>query len=239
MTKGAAPGHPPGRVAFAWSVHLFTASGGVVGLATLRAAAAGDLREAALLMLVALAIDAVDGSLARAARVGEVLPGIDGRRLDDIVDYLNYVAVPAAFMIQAESLVHWSLAAIPVLASAYGFAQTDAKTEDHFFVGFPSYWNVVALYLWALDIAPIWGSLLVVALAGLVFVPTRYVYPSRMKVLWWSTNALGVIWTLVLAAALAFPSSLDRYRIVEFSLLYPLYYLGLSFWIGGLHRRLG
>ena len=56
---------------------------------------------------------------------------------------------------------HWSIGAAPVLASAYGFAQTDAKTDDDFFLGFPSYWNVVAIYLWLLDVSPLAGTLLV------------------------------------------------------------------------------
>jgi phosphatidylcholine synthase len=90
-----------------------------------------------------------------------VLPGIDGRRLDDIVDYLNYVVVPAVFMASAGSLVHWSFAAAPILASAYGFAQTEAKTDDHYFLGFPSYWNVVAIYLWGLDVGPAVGTAVV------------------------------------------------------------------------------
>jgi phosphatidylcholine synthase len=105
-------------------------------------------------MLAALAINSVDGTLARAFGVAEVLPGIDGRRLDDLVDYLNYVIVPAVFMVSSDALPGWGWAALPVLASAYGFSQREAKTDDDFFLGFPSYWNVVAIYLWQLDLSP-------------------------------------------------------------------------------------
>jgi phosphatidylcholine synthase len=237
VSSPAAERRPPHRVAFAWGVHAFTASGGVVGVAALLAAGAGDLRAAALLMLVALVIDSVDGTLARAAKVTEVLPGIDGRRLDDIVDYLNYVIVPAVFLASAGSLLHWGFAAAPVLASAYGFAQTDAKSEDHFFVGFPSYWNVVAIYLWALEVSPAVGTLIVVGLAAAVFVPLKYVYPSRMPSLRRSTNAAAGLWLLLVAAALVFWSRPWREAAVWVSLAFPAYYLALSFWLGGRQRR--
>lgn len=209
----------------------------MVGLAALLAAGAGDLRAAGLLMLVALVIDSVDGTLARAARVTEVLPGIDGRRLDDIVDYLNYVVVPAVFMVSAGTLVHWSFGAFPVLASAYGFAQTDAKTDDHFFVGFPSYWNVVAIYLWGLDASPVAGTAIVVALAAAIFVPLKYLYPSRMPALRRSTNAAAGVWLFILAAALAFPSASWSTGALRLSFAFPAYYLALSFWLGGRLRR--
>ena len=188
-------------------------------------------------MLVALVIDSVDGTLARAARVTEVLPGIDGRRLDDIVDYLNYVIVPAVFLVSAGSLLHWSFAAAPVLASAYGFAQTDAKTEDHFFVGFPSYWNVVALYLWVLGVSPLVGTLVVVGLAAAVFIPLKYVYPSRMRVLRRTTTGAAALWLVAVGAALAFYGAAWREDVLKASLAFPLYYLVLSFWLGGRQRR--
>src|SRR6266850_2339173 len=113
--------------AIAWSVHLFTASGAVLGVFALWEIGRGGFARAAIYMLAALAIDSVDGTLARRAGVAERLPGIDGRRLDDIVDYLNYVIVPVVFLLALGALVHWSLAVVPVLASAYGFAQVDAK----------------------------------------------------------------------------------------------------------------
>lgn len=239
MSLASAPRSSPLRLLAAWGVHVFTASGAVVALAALLSIGAGDLRRAALLMLVALAIDAVDGSLARAARVAEVVPRVDGRRLDDIVDYLNYVIVPAVFLVAGGSLASWVVAAAPILASAYGFSQSDAKTEDHFFLGFPSYWNVVALYLWTLGIAPALGTAIVLGFSALVFVPIKYVYPSRMRVLRRTTNGAALLWLLVLAGAIAAPEELGRLPLVELSLLYPAYYLGISFWLGGFRRDRG
>ena len=232
----AAEGASATRVTAAWAVHLLTASGALVGAMALLAIAAGDLARAALLMLVALSIDAVDGTLARAARVHEVLPGLDGRRLDDIVDYLNYTIVPAVFMVSSGSLAGWGFAALPILASAYGFSQVEAKTEDDFFLGFPSYWNVVALYLWLLAIHPALGTGIVVGLSACVFIPLKYVYPSRLPVLRRTTNALAGVWLLLLAGAVSRPAQLGA-PLVWATLAFPAYYLALSFWLGGRHRK--
>ena len=221
----------------AWSVHVFTASGAVVGLLALEAAARLDFQASALWMLLALFIDGIDGTLARAARVSEIVPGIDGRRLDDIVDYLNYVIVPVAFLIWLGAIGSMWVAALPVLASAYGFSQADAKTEDHFFVGFPSYWNVVAIYVWAFEIPGPLVTALLIVLSGAVFVPLKYVYPSRMRSLWWTTNLGAGLWTLVAAAATAMPELATRWHLMEASLVYPAWYVGLSFWLGGLAHR--
>src|ERR1700752_5244137 len=110
----------------AWGVHLFTASGAVLAVFALMEIGRGNSARAAIYMLVALSIDSVDGTLARRARVAERVPTIDGRRLDDVVDYLNYAIVPIVFMLAQGAFVHWSLAALPAIASAYGFAQVDA-----------------------------------------------------------------------------------------------------------------
>jgi phosphatidylcholine synthase len=223
------------RVGLAWGVHAFTASGAVVGTIALLAVVAGNLPQAAVLMIVALAIDSVDGTLARAVRVGEVLPGIDGRRLDDIVDYLNYVIVPIVFLVAAGYLGPW-IAALPILASAYGFSQQDAKTEDDFFLGFPSYWNVIALYVWLLDVAPLTATLVVTLFAIAVFVPLKYVYPSKMPVLRRATNVAGGVWVVLVTIAVVAPQLAQRIHLTELTLAYPAWYLLLSFRYGGLLR---
>ena len=228
---------PVTRVLLAWGVHFITASGAVLGVLALLAVVEGDFARAALLVLAALAIDCVDGTLARASRAAEVLPGFDGRRLDDLVDYLNYVIVPAVFMVASGALPGWGFAALPVLASAYGFSQREAKTDDHFFLGFPSYWNVVAIYLWQLELSPALSAALVTGLAVAVFVPLKYVYPSRMRGLRRTTNAGAALWLLAVSAAILWPRSLGPIRLIEISLLYPAYYIAISLWLGGWHRK--
>lgn len=234
----AASEEPPGvlRRMAAGSVHALTASGGAVGLLALLATSRGDFSAAALWMLVALAIDGVDGTLARRLGVAELTPGIDGRRLDDIIDYLNYVVVPAFFLVEAGCVDHAGWAALPVLASAYGFARSDAKTADHFFLGFPSYWNVFAIYAWQLDVSPIATQAWIAGLALAVFVPLKFVNPSRMTSFGWLTNGGAAAWTLLLAAAIGAPRLFGSAPVVWISLLYPVWYVGISLWLGGLRR---
>src|SRR5438309_4223933 len=148
-------------------------------------------------MAYTIAIDSFDGTLARAVGVKRVLPFFDGTRLDDLVDYFTYVIVPALFLLNFDLLPARTavpVALCPVLASAYGFCRTDAKTADHYFTGFPSYWNVVAFYLYALGWPPALNAVVVVLLSLAVFVPIRYVYPSRTTTLRPVTVALGLVW---------------------------------------------
>lgn len=225
------------RRTLAWGVHLLTASGAAVGLAALLETARGAPRAALLWMLVALAIDSVDGTLARRAEVERWVPRIDGRRLDDIVDYLNYVIVPLFFLAWNLRIEPLWVAALPVLASAYGFSQTEAKTEDGYFLGFPSYWNVVALYAFLLDVsAPVIGAWLVVLAIG-VFVPLKYLYPSQMTAWGRAMNVGAGLWILAVSALLLWPELPGQRVWAWLTLAYPIGYVALSFWLGGVFRR--
>ncbi len=219
----------PVLVIAAWLVHLYTASSALLGLWALVAGSQGQFRLAIGLMIATLVIDSTDGALARAVRVRERIPWIDGRRLDDICDYFTYVIVPAGFLIQAGLLPHPAWSAVPLLASAYGFSQDDAKTEDHFFLGWPSYWNVVAIYLYLLEAAPYGGLALVLVFAAAVFVPVKYIYPSRTRVLRGTSVAVLAAWTVVITWVATSPAP-DRPWVLA-SLFGPAYYLGLSFWL--------
>lgn len=221
----------------AWSVHLYTALGAVLGFLALEAIVREQYALAFLWMAAATFIDSTDGTLARRFRVKQVLPNFDGARLDDIVDYLNYVLVPIVLAYHAGLVPSGTfgrlVCAAPLLASGYGFCQSDAKTDDHFFKGFPSYWNIVVFYLYALS-TPAWANVaLLVGLSILVFVPIRYLYPSRNPTAQKTTYALGILWALVLLVILLrFP---DPSPLLAWgSLLFPAYYMGLSF---HLHRR--
>lgn len=218
---------------FAWLVHLYTSLGIVIAFFTLSFLEAARFQQALWLMSLAVVIDATDGTLARAARVKQHLPSFDGDRLEDIVDYLNYVLVPSVFMIRAELLpeddAYW-LAALPLAASAYGFCQKDAKTQDHFFLGFPSYWNVVVFYLYVMG-TPRWvNAFLVLILCGLVFVPFKYLYPSRTPTLRGLNMALGALWGITILVTIYYLPQSSPVLILA-SLLYPLYYVALSCWL--------
>lgn len=222
------------RRLLAYAVHAFTASGAVLGVLALLAVIRGDLPTATVYMLVALFIDSVDGSIARRVDVSFHAPTIDGRRLDDIVDYLNFVIVPVVFMIQAGSLLTPALVALPVISSAFGFSRRDAKTDDDFFLGWPSYWNVLAFYLWLLDLSPLAGSLWVVGLAIAVFVPWKYIYPSKLenRILRYGVSYSGLLWAIAIGYAALAPESAARFHVLPLSLGYPAVYVGLSIWLG-------
>jgi phosphatidylcholine synthase len=227
----------PGRRVLAWGVHAFTASGALLGLLAVLAAGRGDLRASALWMLAAMAIDAVDGTLARAVDVKRVLPSIDGRRLDDVVDYFNYVLVPMLFLVEGGYVLHPAVAGLPVLASAYGFAQAEAKTDDGFFLGFPSYWNVVAIFAWLLEVSAPWTSAWLVGLSVLVFVPFKYVYPSYLGRLRRTTAVLTALAAALTVLSILAPERARALYLPWLPMAYVAYYFALSFWLGGLHRR--
>lgn len=214
----------------AWSVHLLTASSAVLALLALHAATAGNYRAAFLWLAISTAVDSVDGELARRADVKRRVPSIDGARLDDIVDYLTFVFVPAWMAVAGgllPSRLALPIAGVVLLASAYGFSQIRAKTADHFFTGFPSYWNIVVLYLFALKLSPSVNAAILLAFAVLVFVPIGYVYPTRTRTLRVLTLLLGVGWgvmMLIVIAQLPDPSP----ALAWGSLAFPIYYGMLS-----------
>jgi phosphatidylcholine synthase len=217
----------------AWLVHFYTALGALVGFFSILAIEQGSFREAFFLMALTVVIDATDGALARAARVKELIPWFDGNLLDEIVDYLNFVIAPCFFLVHADLLPPqdslW-LAVLPLLASAYGFCRTDAKTTDNFFLGFPSYWNIVVFYLYVFQ-APLWiNAFLIIALSILVFVPIKFIYPSRSPRFHASINILGALWgAAVLYMIYRLPHG-DR-TLAFASLLFPAYYTALSLWL--------
>jgi phosphatidylcholine synthase len=222
----------------AWTVHAYTATGALAAFAAVLATIAGHYREAFLWMSAATVVDATDGMLARLARVKERVPEFDGARLDDIVDYLTFVFVPVLLLYHAGCLPgRWGavVAAAPLLSSAYGFAAADAKSRDYFFTGFPSYWNIVALYLVAAGTPPAVNAATLLLLSALVFVRIGYVYPTRTSVLRGLTLALGVVWAgMVIAIILSMPK-VSRPLVIT-SLFFPIYYVVLSF---VLHSRRG
>jgi phosphatidylcholine synthase len=214
----------------AWLVHLYTASGAVLAFLALRAVTEHDYRTAFFWLWAQVVVDATDGVLARAARVSDRIPWFSGSRLDDIVDYLTYAFVPAFFVWRGLLVPEpWTMpvAAAMLLSSAYGFSRTDAKTEDHFFTGFPSYWNVVTLYM-LLAKWPAGVNLAVLLVcAALVFAPIRYVYPSRTPVWPILTNVLGAGWAASMLVMLWEYPDVPR-ALLWMSYLYPAYYVLLS-----------
>jgi phosphatidylcholine synthase len=219
----------------AWLVHLYTACGGVIGVFGFIAAAEGRIRDAFLLLVLTTIIDATDGLLARRWQVGRVLPQFDGAMVDNVIDILNFAWTPILIMAQTQVLPSNAWLVIPALASLYAYGQTNMKTDDGYFIGFPTYWNIVALYLFWLQPPPLVAVLLITIPGILSFVPTRYLYPSKGSTLWRTSWALGAIWGVLLVFLLS--QETPDMRLIGISLLYPAYYMLASFGVDYRVRR--
>ncbi len=222
------------RKIFAWAVHLFTASGALWGFLAILAIFAQDWRQAVWWMILSMLVDGFDGMLSRWANVKTHAPGIDGALLDNILDYLNYVLVPAFFLVQAPNLLpepfRVPAAALILLTSAYQFTQVDAKTDgsnEYFFKGFPSYWNVMAIYMLVMRLNPWLNLAFIIAFNILVFVPIKYVYPSRTTRLRRLTLALTYLYGAIgIWGVLQYPDVPQW--VVWVSFVYVAYYVALS-----------
>lgn len=226
---------PLKRKIYAYGVHLFTATGAVWGLLALMAVFRHEWRLAILWMILAMFVDGFDGMLARWADVKTYAKNIDGALLDNILDYLNYVVVPALFLIEADFLpAGFKLAGAfaILLTSAFQFTQTDAKTDethDYFFKGFPSYWNVLVLYMLVMGLNP-WANLAILVLCNiLVFVPIKYIYPSRNMRLRSLTLILSYLYGIIgIWGVMQYPN-VPKW-VVWVSFIYVGYYAVLSLW---------
>jgi phosphatidylcholine synthase len=117
------------------------------------------------------------------------------------------------------------MAGAVMLASAYGFCHIDAKGE--YFRGFPSYWNLVAFYLFCLRLPVRLNMIIVGLLAMLVLAPIRFIYPNRTAPLRTLTLVLGTLWAIVTFAMLP---GLPAYNpvLLYASLSFIVYYLVTS-----------
>ena len=223
-----------GARAAAAAVHVFTATGAVLALLMVHFSYQHEVETVLWLFLVAMVIDGTDGMLARRFHVKTVLPQFDGALLDNIVDYMTYALAPMALLwangYLPDGAAGGVVASIPLLASTYQFCRADAKTDDHFFLGFPSYWNIVAFYAIVWELSSTGTTVVLLVLALLVFVPIKYLYPSRTEKLWYVNMTLSTLWLGLFAAitaALPDPPAV----LVGLSLVYVAYYVAVSLWL--------
>ncbi len=180
---------------------------------------------------IALAVDGVDGPLARYLKVKDVLPHWSGEVLDLVVDYLNYVMVPAyALVLSGLIPMPWAYAggmAIAVTGALY-FADLRMKTEDAYFRGFPAVWNVVVFYIFVVKPAPEISMVAVALLCAFTFVPIPFLHPVRVRRLRWLSLALLTIWIVLAGFALAYDLSPPGY-VTAALLVIALYFLAAGF----------
>jgi phosphatidylcholine synthase len=216
----------------AYAVHFYTSLGLAAALLAAISAADGRARDVFIFLGIALWIDSTDGMLARGWEVLVWTPRFDGRKLDDITDYLTYTFIPIFFAWRFELVTgSWLIVlAIVLMASAYGFCNKAAKTDDGYFTGFPSYWNIAVFYLYVLKGEPLVNGLILLILAVMVFVPIKYLYPSRTPVLRRLNLTMTVLWFVaycVITLQLDHPDP----TLVHLSLVYPVYYGVVSFYL--------
>lgn len=221
--------------AAAWAVHLYTAAGVVFAmLATLEACrTTPDARRVFLWIAIAVLIDATDGPLARRFQVKSVLPHIQGRTIDDIVDYLTFTFIPLLLVVRLQWVPEPTLlfVAPALIASLLGFANTGAKDEARgFFLGFPSYWNIVVFYLGIAAAAglQLLNGIVLLALAVLTVTPVGFIYPNLAPRRWKAVILGGAFVWLVLVLAMLPPYPHPPMWMLWLSLAYPVIYTVIS-----------
>jgi phosphatidylcholine synthase len=200
-----ANGRIPVRNAAGFLVHVLTASGGAVALLALYAAIERDFPTTFAWLGLAMFIDGIDGTLARAARVTETAATIDGAALDLIIDFLTYVVAPIVAVWRSDLMptaVAFWIGLVVTIASALYFADTRMKTADNWFRGFPALWNVFVLYLFVFRLPWLVNAAAMLVAAALMFAPVVFVHPLRVVRLRVWTVAASVAWFGFAAAAI-------------------------------------
>lgn len=221
------------KLAAAVAVHVLTASGAVLALLATLAVWSGDYQRMFLWLGVAFIVDGIDGPFARAVGVKERLPRFSGEVLDLVIDYLTYVFVPVLALLAADRMpaaIELPLAAAILLSSLFHFSDSDSKAGDLAFVGFPAVWNIVAFYVFALDLSPVAATALIAAAIALTFVPLHWVHPMRVVALRPVTLAATAIWAIAAFSAVwhGFPASVPAQVAL---IAIALYGMGLSLWL--------
>lgn len=226
----------------AFSVHLLTASGVVAAFLAVAALFddTPDERIVFAWLVVAVVIDAVDGPLARAWDVKRFAPDIDGRTMDDIVDYLTFTFIPLLLVWRMDWVpfgpgLPGAVWIVPALvASLLGFANVGAKDEAAgYFRGFPSYWNIAAFYgglsFYALGETGRWiNGVVLLVLAALTVSPVRFLYPNLAPQPWKLPVLLGAAAWLAMMLGMVFVYRQVPGWVVWVSLIYPAFYVALS-----------
>ena len=184
----------------AFAVHILTAAGAGLALGALIAAVDGAWEIMFLCLGAAMIVDGIDGTIARAVKVADLLPRWSGDVLDLVVDFVTYVFVPAYAIAQGglmPPLLGIGAGIVIVMTGAIYFADRNMKTEDNYFRGFPTLWNIAAFYLFVLKPPPWLAAALVALLAVATFLPFKFVHPMRVIRLRPLTIGVLLAWSLL------------------------------------------
>ncbi|AJA90079.1 phosphatidyltransferase [Borreliella chilensis] len=215
----------------AWLVHIFTASGLIVGLYSIISIINGDYSLLLKLTVIGLIIDGIDGTIARKLKVKELIPEIDGALLDNITDYINYTFIPVVFFYFGEFIEEKYKVAICIgilLSSAYQFSRTDSKTTDNYFRGFPSLWNLFVISNIIFQIEQTTNLIIMSICIVTSFIPIKFIYPSKTKELRQITIPITVISCLIFVISIFLKLSTKALKIAKIILILYFAYLTLA-----------
>ncbi|MGK7371162.1 MAG: CDP-alcohol phosphatidyltransferase family protein [Candidatus Halalkalibacterium sp. M3_1C_030] len=213
----------------AYGVHLFTALGAALGLWAILLTFDGFYKEAIWVLGAAVFVDAIDGSLARFVDIKRTAPKIDGALMDNIIDFITWTVAPLVWIYATMQVPMWVLF-ICAISSAFGFSNIEAKTSDNYFLGFPSYWNIVVFYIFLLNLPVNFASAILLIFAITTFLPIKFIYPTRTSHLKILTLILGSIFALQLIALMILFQESPLYLIYS-SFIFPMYYFSMSFYL--------
>lgn len=211
----------------ALSVHLFTAIGVLLAFWSLLLIVQGELQNSLYLLAFAVIVDSLDGTFAREADVSIHTPSIDGALMDNITDYLNWVFIPVFWAYTFLDL-HFMVGSAVLITSLFGFSHKQAKTDDDFFRGFPSYWNFVIFYLYLLGVDAWVTDTVLLIFAVLVLVPIKLIYPSRTPEWRRTTILLSIPYAIMIFIMLYYLRETPFWLLMA-SFYYPVYYVVISF----------
>ncbi|MED7819425.1 MULTISPECIES: CDP-alcohol phosphatidyltransferase family protein [unclassified Francisella] len=182
---------------YAWLVHLFTSLGAVFGILAIifsieaaKASVTGQItlhqyyiKLSMFSIIMAIFIDSIDGSLARLVDIKK-LALLDGALLDNIIDFTTYSIVPCIWIYVSGVVSQGWLIPVVIMitiSSSYQFCQPNAKTNNNFFVGFPSYWNVIVMFMLCFQSSQLVNVTTIIVLTIFSFIPIKYIYLSRTE----------------------------------------------------------
>lgn len=225
--------YPLNKVAAAWGVHFFTMTGLIWACLALHAVFIDRPKMMWLFLGIALLVDGFDGTLARKVNVKKYTPNFDGSALDLIVDYLTWTFIPAFFMLKGGMLGGPKLGAVMItiicVSSVFCYANTNMKSTDYYFVGFPAAWNVVAAYLWICHLPVHWNVVVVLVLTVLTVLPVKFVHPFRVKKMMPLTISVTVVWLITTGVLLAV-HPVHPWWILTLWWISGVWFLGVGFW---------
>lgn len=210
-------------------MHILTALGAALGLWAIILIYDGFYQEAIWVLAISAIVDSIDGALARLSQTKKYAPKIDGALMDNIIDFVTWTIAPLLWIYATMQIPIWVLV-LCATASAFGFSNISAKTDDHFFQGFPSYWNIVVFYIFLLELPVAFASGILLMFAFVTFLPVKFLYPTRTPFLRPLTLGLGTLFTLQLIALMYYFDESAPWLIYT-SFLFPFYYFGLSFYL--------